>query len=115
MATFMIKQNDTLPVLRAYFTDADGNYVDLTAASGVTFRMRMFGSAELKVEAAATVLDPLPEAAETFQVQYAWVAGDTDTPGTFEAEWEVAYPVGSHKLTMPNDGYQLVIITPEIG
>lgn len=93
MATFYIKKNDTAPNISTQFIDADtGLPVDLTSATGVTFRMVLTGNEGLdtpKVNTAGTIDD-----AVNGIVSYAWQAGDTDTAGVYSAEWRVAYTGG---------------------
>ena len=107
--TAYIKQNDTSPTLDAILTDADGNVVDVTAAS-VRFHMQKIGATTLKVDAAATVVD-----GAAGHVRYTLQAGDTDTPGSYKAEYEVTFLDGSIE-TFKNTPDQLrVVITPELG
>jgi Rib/alpha/Esp surface antigen-like repeat protein len=48
-------------------------------------------------------------------VRYALQNGDTDTPGTYKAEYQVTFPDGSIE-TFKNTPDQLrVVITPELG
>jgi len=107
--TAYLKQNDTSPTLDAILTDADGNIVTVTGAS-VRFHMRAIGSSALKIDAAATVVD-----GTAGHVRYTLQAGDTDTPGSYVAEYQVTFLDGSIE-TFKNTPDQLrVIITPEIG
>lgn len=106
---FWIKQNDRLPVLERQLLNSDGSAVDLSSSTGVTFRMTRFGETTPKVEAAAIISDP-----DEGMVQYHWQAGDTDTPGTYESEFEVAF-TGFSSLTVPNDGHMPVYVVEELG
>ncbi len=104
---FVIKQNDTLPTLEAQLIDAYGNPVNLDLCA-VTFRMKHgFGQKEL--ERPATITD-----VENGKVRIEWQEGDTDTPGTYKAEFEVNMPDGK-VITVPNDGYFIISIVPELG
>ena len=105
--TFYVKQNDTSPAMLATLQDADGNAVDLTAAS-VRFHMRAIGSNQTTVDAAATIVT-----AASGIVRYDWDATDTDTVGSYQAEFEVTYADASIE-TFPNDGYIRVEITDDI-
>jgi phage baseplate assembly protein gpV len=105
--TFYIKQNDTSPHLSATLKDADGNLIDLTSAT-VRFHMRKIGGSTALVDAAATVV-----AEDAGSVRYNWQAEDTETPGSFHAEFEVTYASGDIE-TFPNDSYVSVEITDDI-
>lgn len=104
-----LKQNDTSPTLDAILTNAAGEVVDVTNAS-VRFHMQMVGATTLKIDAAATVVD-----GEAGHVRYTLQPGDTDTPGSYKAEYEVTFLDGSVE-TFKNTPDQLrVVITPELG
>lgn len=96
---FYIKRNDTLPPIEERLSDATGP-ISLT---GHTVKFIMRKGAIIKVEAAA-VPDP-DQVNRKGYVKYNWsgVTGDTDTAGTYEAEWEVTFSGGAGKATFPND------------
>ena len=104
---FYIKQNDTSPSMLATLEDASGNAINLLGAS-VRFHMSAISSSITKVDASASIVTP---AAGT--VQYDWDALDTDTIGSFQAEFEVTYVDGTIE-TFPNDGYVWVEIIRDI-
>lgn len=105
---FFIKQNDTRPAIRATLKDADELPVDLTAAT-VEFHMRVYPAGTTKISAGSVVvLD-----AAKGDVEYRWVAADTDTADTFEAEYEVTFSDGTIQ-TFPNDTHAIVEITDDI-
>lgn len=104
---FYIKQNDTSPAMLATLQDANGTAINLTGAS-VRFHMRTIGSTQTVVDAAATVVTPLSGI-----VRYNWIAADTDTIGSYQAEFEVTYADASIE-TFPNDGYIRVEIVDDI-
>lgn len=108
MADFTIKRNDTLPKIEATLQQNSIVY-DLTGAT-VKFIMKKSGSGAAKVDASATVVD-----ASGGQVEYAWddVAGDTDTEGDYNAEFEVTTGSGEI-LTFPNGADGTDYITIEI-
>ncbi len=103
---FYLKQNDTAPSIRATLENGNGDPIDLINAS-VRFHMRALGS-NTKVDAAATVIS-----AALGIVQYNWIAADTNTVGTYTAEFEVTYPDATVE-TFPNNTYIRVEITDDI-
>lgn len=105
--TFYIKQNDTGPAMLATLQDANGNAINLMGAT-VRFHMRAIGGNQVKVDEPATLVTPLSGI-----VRYNWVAADTDTVGTYQAEFEVTYADASIE-TFPNDGYIVVRIIDDI-
>lgn len=104
---FYIKQNDTSPALQATLKNASDEAVNLTGCS-VRFHMRQVGETTAKVDAAATIASPLAGT-----VYYNWSASDTDTIGSFEAEFEVTY-IGSEIESFPNNRFISVEITDDI-
>lgn len=105
--TFYIKQNDTSPSMLATLQDASGNAVDITGAS-VRFHLKPIGSSAVTVDAPATIVTALDGL-----VRYDWQAADTDTIGSYQAEFEVTYGDGTVE-TFPNDGYIRVEIISDI-
>ena len=105
--TFYIKQNDTVPSIRATLQHGNGDPGDLINAT-VRFHMRAIGANNTTVDAAAVVVS-----AEAGIVQYNWIADDTDTIGSYQAEFEVTYP-DSTVETFPNDGYVRIEIIDDI-
>ena len=105
--TFYIKQNDTSPAMLATLQDANDVAVDLTSAS-VRFHLRPISSRTVKVDAAATIVTAVDGT-----VRYDWDAADTDTTGSYQAEFEVTYADASIE-TFPNDGYIRVEIISDI-
>ncbi len=103
--TFFIKKGDTSPSLVYALAPTT---VDLTGAT-VRFSMRTrAGTVEIN-RAAALVVTPTG----TPTVRYDWQTGDTDTPGFFDAEFEVAYSGGAVE-TFPNLGFLGVYIDGDI-
>jgi uncharacterized protein YfaS (alpha-2-macroglobulin family) len=105
MSTFYIKTGDLLPTIRAQLTGAGGAPVKLAGAS-VEFHMKN-AAGTLKVNANATV-----ENAARGVVEYAWTGTDTDTAGTYTAEFEVS--VAGKTMTFPNDSNIAVVISDEL-
>lgn len=108
MPKFFIKQGDTSPQLEVVLKDGEGNVVDLTNHT------LFFGMAEtngrLKVNSVATLIS-----ASAGNIRYEWAAGDTDTPGTYLAEFKIINPSGD-VLSYPNSTEKQieVIVEPEI-
>jgi hypothetical protein len=105
--TFYIKQNDTVPSLRATLLNGNGGVIDLISAT-VRFHMRAVGSNTSKVNAAAVVVT-----AASGIVQYNWIAADTNTIGSYQAEFQVTYADGTIE-TFPSDSYIPVEIIDDI-
>jgi hypothetical protein len=108
MQTFNIKVGDRLPVLAATLLDGDGAPVDLTTATGVTFRMRLQGSVSPLFNSACVITG-----ATTGQVEYRWGASDTVTAGTYDGEFVVTW-TGGKVQTVPNAGSLLVKISSSL-
>jgi len=105
---FLIKQNDSLPVLYTTLTDTEGNPIDLTTASGVQFVMSPEATSETTVNAEAVVAgSPLDG-----NVQYEWSAGDTAVDGAYVASFVVIYPEG--RQTYPSQDFINILIQPGV-
>jgi len=108
-ATFTIKQNDQLPEIVASCIGSNGLPVDLTGATSVVFHMTGPSPAtSTKVNAAGTIVNYTAG-----QVKYSWAAADTDTVGTFNAEFEVVFPT-SKKMTFPNYENISVVVVDDL-
>lgn len=110
---FTIKQNDTRPPweadIRQDFGEPGEAALDLTTATTVMFKMRpLDGSTVPKIDAAATIVSPLAGT-----VRYTWAAGDTDTPGDYQAEIEITWSDGGVQ-TVPNVGYFDITIVDDL-
>jgi hypothetical protein len=103
MSDFFLKAGDTKPSISATLTVGGAPVGDLTGAA-VRFRLREQASGVLKVDAPAVIVNPA-----TCAVRYDWLAGDTDTPGRYLAEWGVVYSDGSEQ-TVPNANFERVRI-----
>jgi len=104
---FNLKQNDTSPSLQTTLLDGDGLPVSISGNNGVRFHMRAAGGT-VKIDTDAIVVD-----AAAGIVRYDWTATDTDTAGTFQAEFEVTYTDDKIE-TFPNLGYIEIVITDDI-
>ena len=107
MADFFIKQNDTSPVFQATLKSASGAAQDLTVCT-VTFNMAN-SVQEIKVNQPVTTVD----SASNGTVTYEWATGDTDTSGTFFAEFEVIKADGKRE-TFPNTVPINVVIKKDV-
>lgn len=110
---FYIKQHDTASVIEDTLEDDNSAPVNIQAAT-VAFHMRPLGSSVAKVNAAASNEQNGDGGDGTKgQVQYAWAASDTDTAGTFTAEWEVTF-ANQAVQTYPNDRPLIVEVLPDV-
>ena len=110
MATYYIKQGDAGVTMLVTLQNADGTAINLTAAT-VTFHCGMEGDPDNPiVEAAATVVN-----AATGRVSYTWKAVDTAEAGTYAAEFQLSWAVGTVIRTVPSKaGAFKVVIAPEV-
>lgn len=106
MADFTIKQEDTSPTIKAILKKRNGDAVNLTDAS-VRFHLST-RALEILIDSVATILD-----APNGTVKYDWAIGDTDEPGEYFAEWEVAFSDGTVE-TFPNDGFILIAVMRQL-
>lgn len=105
------KRGDTVPLTATlYADDAKTTPLDLTNATTVSFIMASAPAepGTPKVNAACTVIDAL-----NGRVRYAWAAADTDTAGSYSAEFEVTWNDGTVQ-TVPRQGYLTVTITEDL-
>lgn len=83
--------------------------IDLTDATEVNFLMRLHGSTDPPaIRSPMTITD-----AVNGTVQYAWQAGDTDTAGDYDVEFEITWNDGGVE-TVPNDSYLTVRIVDDL-
>ncbi len=108
-AIFSIKQGDTEPPIRATLRDGAGDVIDLSAAD-VMFHMKSMNTGLAVVNAAATVLAP----GTAGRVEYSWLAGDTDEAGWMAIDWEIDLPAPEGQISVPNFGYDNLLITAAI-
>lgn len=108
MADFSIKAHDRLPSISARLT-TNGVKVNLSTATSVKFIMRLKGSTTVKVNATGTIADPVNGV-----VRYDWLAVDTDTPGSYEAEWQVIWSDGDKPQTFPTLTYHTVDVLADL-
>lgn len=107
MTVFYLKSGDRLPKLRATLSDSSGVAINLTGGA-VQFRMkRSDGTGDLKVNSPATIVTPTSGI-----VEYAWAAGDVDTPGDYIGEFSIT--ISGLVQTIPSGGYVSVLISPRL-
>jgi len=82
---FLIKRNDTSPVLEAQLKGADLQPMQILGAT-VLFKMGTTDGTQLVDGGVCTIVD-----AETGIVRYPWAAGDTSEAGTHRGEFEVTF------------------------
>ena len=95
---FYIARNDLLGVIEYTPYDLDGNPVDPQVTDSVYFSMRDQNSATPKIERGEAEVVDVVGGPNYFR--YTWVEGDTDTDGTYIAEWE--WVSGGKPRTIPN-------------
>ena len=107
---YFVSRNDTAPAVVDTLQDYLGVAVNLTGAT-VRFHMTdRYGAT--KVNALAT--GPSGGALDTTgQVQYQWVAADTDTAGEYLAEWQVTFQNGKVE-TWPDNDHATVFVTADL-
>lgn len=103
MTTFYIKKGDRLPSLEVQLLDSTQLPIDVSNAV-VTFRMRAKGGTSLKASGACTQ----PNGGTDGVVRFAWGASDTDTAGTYNAEFSCNF--SSSLQTVPSSGYVTIVV-----
>jgi hypothetical protein len=109
MADFSIQKDDRLPAFQTTLT-VNGQPLDLKLATSVAFVMRPLAGGTLKVNAAAAVI--VTPAAGV--VRYDWAVGDTDTVGSYQAQWKITWP-GSKIQRVPTLVFHTVDVTTNLG
>lgn len=105
---FTLKQNDTSPSFDVVVMTGLKEVVDLTGFTAPEFHMWNRRTRAVVVDTTATIA-----AATGGLLRYTWLAADTDVPGLYEAEFQITDPAGGI-LSIPNDGYFTIEITPEV-
>jgi len=105
-----IKRNDRRPYIEASFTNPDGQPLNLTTATSITFTMSPQGTDTTPLINAQPAI--ITNATQGL-AEYRWAAGNTATAGKFYAEFTITWPDGSTE-THPTSGYLLVHITRDL-
>lgn len=103
--TFSIKKGDRFPAYSATLTDSDGDAVNITGNTGVTFRFKAGNNTT--ISGTGTVVS-----ATAGTVRYDWSATDTDIAGQYQVEVVVSFAGGDQ--TFPSAGYGKVNIVDNL-
>lgn len=103
-AAFKIKKGDTGKVFRAKLLPT----VDLTGATGATFKARLRGAVSNKISGAMTFYNYTPAI-----VDYEFTSSDLDTAGIYDVEITVLTATGK-ELTYPTVGFLTMIVTEDL-
>lgn len=106
--SFVIKQDQRGPALEATLTKGDGTPQDLSGGT-VTFYLRRRRTNVLKVNGGAVTIVNASQG----QVRYSWGASDTDTPGMYLAEFQIAN-LSPTPVRFPSEGYIVVHVQPKV-
>lgn len=105
-----MKRGDLLPVFVATLYGADNLPVDLTSATSVNLALK-YTTGGTPIYYLTMVKDP-DQNANRGKCSYEWVAGNTDTPGTFNGEIVVSF--SGKEQTFPTNGYFTVSIIDDL-
>lgn len=104
--SYIIRQGDHGVTIDDTLTDEDGVVANLTGAT-VVFNIAPIGGGS------ASSLSPVTSGGTTGTVSYEFGTADTDTAGTYKAEWEVTYG-GGEVQTFPNGSYIVVRVVEAV-
>lgn len=114
--TFTIKQNDTRPkyvvALKDDFGQPGEAPINLTTATSVKLKLREHDTVGApKINRTCSITD-----AANGVVTFTWIAGDLDTVGTYDSEFEITWSDGGIE-TVPNgsgDDYLVVEVVDDL-
>lgn len=109
--TFEIHRGDTAPSFRRRLRNDIGETVPLTNAQEVDFHMRSLDydtTVDDNTTGNVSIVD-----GPSGEVQYSWQSGDTDSVGTYRAEFVVTFSDGTIR-TFPVGGTYTIIVTEDI-
>lgn len=104
-ADFQLKKGDRLPSLQATLVDPTAA-ADISAATGVTFAMKLQGGTTIVTGAMVVV------AAQPAKVRYDWGVADTLTVGIYNAEIVVNF--SGKDRTYPNGSFFTVEVVQDV-
>jgi len=107
-----IKQNDTRPYARATLYEDEDTFkvLDVSDVTGIVFNMKNKAGGTVKISGENA---DLTNDGTDGKVEYRWQAGDTDTIGTYDCEFEVTFTDGGVQ-TFPPDKYLTVEVVAEL-
>lgn len=108
MADWSLKAHDRAPSIQATLSIGGSPVYLGDAGTSVKFIMAKAQGGSPVVNAAAVIADPVNGV-----VRYDWAAGDTATPGNYEAEWQVTWADGKEQ-TFPTLSYLSITILADL-
>lgn len=106
--THIIKQHASLPALNTVARDPNGDPVDLTGATGATYKMHLVGDSTTVVSGTADIID-----AGAGELSYEFDPADTQISGAYLAQITVTFSGGKTQTFPYNENY-LVIVEPDL-
>lgn len=107
---YTIKQHDTLPILDAALTSGptSGSQTPVILSGATVILVMKNTTGGLTTRLGATITN-----ASLGTVARVWQVGDTDTTGTYNAEWEVSFTLTKIQ-TFPNESYFTITIADDL-
>lgn len=104
---FAIKQHDRRPYLTGTIKQPNGSPMNLSGVTAAYLIIRKTGSNSVLLRKPVIFTDPA-----NGRFQYVWETGDTDSPGTYDAEIELQW--GAEPQTVPVDSYYRIIVVDDL-
>lgn len=115
--TARVKQGDygAALVVDAYYRDDDFDITDaVTLSTPAVFIMSPRGTTDPPtIDREAATVTAVDTDAKTITVRYTWQNGDTDTPGVYDAEFELTLTGGP--ATIPTRDHLTVVVYDDLG
>lgn len=108
---YVLARGDTQPKISATLFDALGVPVPLPPGSTVKFIMKKWGASVVEINSPATIVGG---SNTTGAVEYQFVSADVDTPGIYDAQWQVTFSGGGLVQTFPVGGYHTIEIESDL-